>query len=197
MIRTESFTGAAAHTFIPDIARLRIEIFRSFPYLYEGDMEYEQDYLQTFMDAPDSVVVVAFDDAKVIGASTGLPLIHETDNVKQPWQLAGFEVDKVFYYGESVLQQEYRGRGLGVRFFEERESWARSLGRMEWLTFCAVVRSADHPARPLNYQPLDEFWHKRGFQAVPGLLCRMDWQDVGQAAASSKALQFWRKPIGN
>jgi hypothetical protein len=37
-------------------------------------MNYEEKYLAGYFACPDSIVVLAFDDAKLIGASTGLPL---------------------------------------------------------------------------------------------------------------------------
>lgn len=46
-------------THIADLARLRIEIFREFPYLYDGDRDYEQKYLATYLNCPQSVVVLA------------------------------------------------------------------------------------------------------------------------------------------
>ena len=35
-------TGAALDPMLPAIARLRIEVFRAWPYLYDGSAEYEQ-----------------------------------------------------------------------------------------------------------------------------------------------------------
>lgn len=45
MIRMELFIGVVVYSFILDIVCLRIEVFWSFFYLYEGDMEYEWEYL--------------------------------------------------------------------------------------------------------------------------------------------------------
>ena len=41
-IRIERWSGAALEQYIPDLARLRIEVFRDFPYLYDGDYDYEK-----------------------------------------------------------------------------------------------------------------------------------------------------------
>lgn len=194
-IRISAVSGAIAAPYIPELARLRIEVFRKFPYLYDGDMNYEKEYLQTLLKAPGSVIVLAFDGDQVIGASTGLPMEHETDNIQRPWQEAGYETQRIFYFGESVLQENYRGRGIGVRFFEEREKWARQLARIEWLTFCGVVRPDDHPLRPKDYVPLDRFWKNRGFTPTEGLICRMEWKDLDQARETSKPLHFWVKAL--
>ena len=68
--------GEAAKPFIPSLAALRIQVFREYPYLYEGDLSYEEKYLQDYSRIPDSVVVLALDGERVVGASTALPLMN-------------------------------------------------------------------------------------------------------------------------
>ncbi|MEK9766417.1 MAG: GNAT family N-acetyltransferase, partial [Thalassolituus sp.] len=66
MIRITTAHGSDIATFLDDIAALRIQVFREFPYLYEGTAEYEKNYLQTYLDCPDSVAVLAWDDERLI-----------------------------------------------------------------------------------------------------------------------------------
>lgn len=189
-----AFTGQTALNYIEELAALRIEVFREFPYLYDGDMAYERSYLQAFLAAPDAVLVLVFDEDVVVGASTGLPMAHETPNIQKPFLENGYDIKKVFYYGESVLKKDYRGRGLGLAFFEEREAHARRLERFEWLCFCGVQRAEEHPRRPAGYVPLDRFWQKRGFERTD-MICEMSWQDLDETTESPKSLQFWQKRI--
>ena len=135
-IRIERYSGAALQRYISELARLRIEVFRDFPYLYDGDYDYEKKYLQLYIDTPESVVVLAFDGDKVVGASTAIPMKYETDQLKKPFLEHGYNLDDVFYYSESVLNKDYRGLGLGVRFFEQREAHAEDLGGFKYITFC-------------------------------------------------------------
>ena len=44
-IRVAPLTGAAIIPALPALARLRITVFRDWPYLYDGAMTYEQGYL--------------------------------------------------------------------------------------------------------------------------------------------------------
>ncbi|MEZ5040112.1 MAG: GNAT family N-acetyltransferase [Saprospiraceae bacterium] len=194
-MHTQPFTSTAALPYLEHLAQLRIQVFRDFPYLYEGDMGYEMDYLQTYIHAPDSVIVIAFDGEKVVGASTGIPMAFEPENIQLPWREQGYDIDKVFYYGESVLLKGYRGRGIGVQFFEHRERWARQLGRFDIATFCGVVRPDDHPDRPPDFVPLDDFWRKRGFTKTKDLVCYISWLDVNEEQESAKPLHFWYKRI--
>ena len=189
-------TGAALNDYLDDVARLRIEVFRDFPYLYDGSMDNERHYLQTYVRCPQAVVVVAFAEGQVVGASTAIPLQFEEDNFKRPFVEHGYDPQDVFYCAESVLRKDYRGRGLGVRFFDEREAHARELGSFRYYAFCSVVRPSDHPLRPQGYQPLDAFWHKRGYQKHPGLCANYVWKDIDQGNETSKPLEFWLKSNG-
>jgi GNAT superfamily N-acetyltransferase len=192
-ITVERVTGAALTRAIPDLARLRIQVFREWPYLYDGDADYERRYLAGYAEAPGSVIVVAQDGARVIGASTGLPLAAEPENVTLPFRERGLDVGRYFYFGESVLEKAYRGRGIGVRFFIEREAHAEALGRYDTTCFCAVER----PARPKDAMPLDAFWRRRGYEKDPTLVAHFSWKDLGDAEASRKPMGFWLKRIGS
>lgn len=193
--RFERLTGSRLEQALPELARLRIEVFRDFPYLYDGSAAYEERYLRTYLDEPEAVVVGCFLDDRVIGAATALPMRGEPEAVRRPLAEAGYDTDRIFYFGESVLEKAYRGRGIGVRFFQEREAAARESGRYDHAVFCAVVRPDDHPARPRDYQPLDRFWRKRGFARIEGLSCRFSWTDVGDQQESTKAMSYWVKQI--
>lgn len=54
-------SGEELEKYLPDLARLRIQIFREYPYLYEGSEEYEQRYLQTYIASGAAMAVLAFD----------------------------------------------------------------------------------------------------------------------------------------
>lgn len=196
-LTVQRFSGEDLSRYLDAVAGLRIEIFREFPYLYDGDMTYERHYLQTYVKCPEAVVVVAFADGEVVGASTAIPMAAEEDSFQKPFIDAGYDPTRVFYCAESVLRRDYRGRGLGVRFFEEREAHARELGGFDHYVFCAVQRPADHPLRPAGYEPLDRFWEKRGYRKHPELRAQYAWKDVDQTAQTSKTLEFWVKSIAS
>ncbi len=192
-IRT--FTGDAVAPYLDDVARLRIDVFRAFPYLYDGDVGYEAGYLATYARSPESLFVLAFDGARVVGASTGIPLADETAAFRQPFVERGIALGSVFYFGESVLLPEYRGQGLGHRFFDEREGYAHRLDRFDTTAFCAVVRADDDPRRPAGYRPNDAFWTKRGYVRQPGMRCAIEWKEVGADAPSIQQLAFWLRAL--
>lgn len=181
--------------YIDDLARLRIKIFHEYPYLYEGDMDYEKWYLQTYVDCADSVMIVAMDGTKVVGASTAIPLKHALKEFQQPFAEHGFNIETIFYYGESLLLAEYRGHGMGKQFFQERERMARKSGDYTIAAFCAVERGANDPKRPDNYKALDAFWQRQGFVKRPELCAYVPWKEIGETTESIKPMVFWLKNL--
>ncbi len=192
-IRIERKSGTALIEHISDLARLRIEVFRDFPYLYDGDFEYEKKYLQTYIDCPESVIVLAFYGDEVVGASTAMPMKNETAEIQKPFLENGYNLDEVFYCSESVLNKNYRGLGIGVKFFDEREAHAAELGGFKHITFCCVERPIDHPRRPANHVPLDAFWNKRGYVKHPELHTEYVWKDLDDIEETAKPMTFWLK----
>ena len=193
-VRIELLTGSAIGLVLDDLARLRIAVFRDFPYLYDGDLDYETWYLGRFAAAPDAMVVGAFADEQLVGAATTLPLIHEHGDFQPPFRAHGINPAHVFYLAESVLLPAWRGRGIGHAFFDARKAAGRQLG-FETAAYCAVVRPADHPLRPADYRPLDAFWRKRGYRPVEGLTTHFPWKDLSEAAETAKPMQFWSKAL--
>jgi hypothetical protein len=103
---------------INDIARLRIDIFREYPYLYDGNVEYETRYLRKFSDTPHSVIVVFKEGDDIVGAITGLPLSCESESVKAPWLSLKRDISRVYYFSENLLYPQYRGKLCGHPPFE-------------------------------------------------------------------------------
>lgn len=194
-VHARRLAGGELGPWLDAVARLRIAVFRDWPYLYAGDLAYERDYLQAYARSPESVFVLAFDGDEVVGASTGLPLADDTDAFQRPFRESGRAVDDVFYFGESVLLPAYRGLGLGHRFFDEREAHARALGRFAWTGFCAVDRDPADPRRPAGHRGNEAFWTKRGYVRQPGLTVHLAWQEIGEPAATEKPLTFWLRPL--
>jgi len=193
-LRVELARGREAEPYLAEVAALRIAVFRDFPYLYAGDLAYEREYLAAYTRSPDSIFVLALDGDKVIGASTGLPLADETAAFQAPFITRGLSVADVFYFGESVLLPDYRGRRLGHAFFDQREAHARALGRFAMTAFASVDRAADDPRQPAAHRTNDAFWHKRGYARQPNMQMQLNWEEIG-VGDIPHALTFWLRPL--
>lgn len=193
-MKVEVLTEKALEAALDDVARLRITVFRAFPYLYDGDFDYEREYLQTYRDSLGAVLVGAFDGDRLVGAATGAPMEDHAGDFTAAFADTGHVLTEIFYCAESVLLPEYRGRGIGHRFFDLREAHGRALGR-RFSAFCGVVRPADHPLRPEGYAPLDPFWRKRGYAPLAGAVAQFRWKDIDQDDETAKPLQFWMRSL--
>ena len=207
-IRVEPLTGDALSPHLDALSALRIEVFRAWPYLYDGDLAYERDYLAEFAANPGAIIVAAFDEDRMIGAATAAPLDGHTRAFVPLFEAHGLDPARIFYCGESVLAVPYRGLGLGHAFFDLREAHAHALNAaattggpnrqgtdgsasnaserhpkrsFSQSVFCGVIRDANDPRMPVGYRPLDPFWRKRGYQPIAGLVGTLGWREVNQA----------------
>lgn len=194
-ITARALTSGALVDALPALAELRMTVFRDWPYLYDGSIAYEREYLAKFAAASGAVCIAAYDGDRMVGASTGGPLVETDQEFIAPFEKAGYDTRSVFYCGESVLLTTHRGHGLGHVFFDGREAHARKLGGFAWSSFCRVVRPDDHPLKPKDYRALDEFWRKRGYAPAPGIIASYEWKDVDQPIATMHPMQFWLRTL--
>ncbi|MEZ4368280.1 MAG: GNAT family N-acetyltransferase [Kofleriaceae bacterium] len=195
-VRVERLRGAAVAPIVDALAALRIGVFRDYPYLYDGTVAYEARYLAGYAADPRALVVAAFDGDALVGASTALPARGHDPTIAEALAGGGLDPDRVYYFGESVLDARYRGRGLGHVFFDHREAVAAELGS-PITAFCAVDRAVDDPRRPAGYRPLDELWRRRGYRRLDGVQASMSWREVGDpptAPERAHTLTFWIRP---
>ncbi len=190
MLEYATLTRSAVAGQLDAVARLRISIFQDYPYLYAGSLAYENEYLSKLAQSEKGVIVTARIGEMIVGAATGMPLDDEHDALKQCFRDRAMATDDIYYFAESLLLPRYRRQGAGHKFFDMREAWARELGYKK-AVFCTVVRPDDHPARPRNYKPLDQFWTKRGYSVMAGYVAQFPWKEIGGHVESTKPMQFW------
>lgn len=191
-LRTVHLVGKEIQQILPELGALRIQVFRDFPYLYEGNLAYEENYLQIYTSSEESIVVGIYDDNRLIGATSGIPLMQETTEIQKAFISTNISVETVFYFGESIILPAYRGKGLGHLFFDKREQHALKLGYTT-TAFCSVIRPEKHPLKPVNYRDNSVFWSKRNYLPQDGMICQMSWLDRGETEETVKDLQFWIK----
>lgn len=187
-------TGAAIADVLDDLATLRLDIFPEYPYLYQGRREDELTYLATYAEAPDACVILAYDGNCVVGAATGMPLIHEDARMLDAFAGAAFPLNEVYYVGELLFRPAYRNCGLGRKLLGRFESHIRSLGRCRTLTCATVERPDDHPLRPREYIPITRFLARTGFTRLPGVTTHFMWRET-DGIVRDHPMQFWSKEL--
>lgn len=191
-LKTHCLQGKAIFPYIKDIAQLRITIFKEYPYLYEGNYEYEMNYLQSYINSLESTFILILDGDKVIGASTAIPLKDAAIEFQKPFLEKNIELHRVFYFGESVLKPAYRSQGIYKIFFKEREHAGRK-GKYDIFAFCAVERPINHPLKPKSYKDLNLVWEHFGYKKHPEIVAYLPWKEINETEESNKPLIFWLK----
>ncbi len=185
---------AARVAALPDLARLRIAVFREWPYLYDGTLDFEARYLSHFIEEDGAVLVVARDGRAIVGMATASPMAGQDEELREPFARAGHDVSRLYYFGESVLLPGYRGAGVGHAFFDHREAGARAAGARA-ACFCGVIRPADHPLRPEAARDLGPFWRTRGYAPVEGMIAQYSWKDVAHDVETFHPKQYWHRAL--
>ena len=189
------FAGAAMRSWLPALARLRVAVFRDWPYLYDGAAETGQAEPSALARSPRGGLAVAFDGTEPVGCASCLPLADAEAVIQAPFRAAGRDPARYCHFGEAVLLARYRGQGIGVTFFRQREAHARQNADADYACFCAIDRPPDHPLRPAGAVPLDGFWQRRGYTHHPELACTLRWKQVDTAERVEQRLSFWIKPL--
>ena len=193
--KVRAYKGPEAKNHIDSIADLRIRLFRDFPYLYDGNMEYEKDYLERYFQSNNAKVFLLFYKKNIIGATTCLPLNEEAEMIRKPFEDAGLMVEEYFYFGESIIERIYRGKGLGKLFFKYREQEALSHNNIKYSCFCSIKRENGHPKTPGSYRPLDGFWASMEYKYQPNLYTTMYWKETETSKEVPHRMEFWIKQL--
>jgi GNAT superfamily N-acetyltransferase len=191
---TKLLQGEQASEVIPDIARLRLSIFREYPYLYDGKSEDEYRYLRLYAETPDAFVITVSDSELIIGAATGIPLHCEHRELIDPFASSPYPVDKIYYVGELLFMPEYRNQGLGLSLIAMITDQVRSLGNYSYLTCATLLRPDEHPLRPEGYAPIDRFLARTGFSLLPGVTTSFSWKET-DGVVRDHQMQFWLKEL--
>ena len=195
-LRIERIAPSALPDLLRTITDIRMQVFSAWPYLYDGNLDDEDEYLRHFQRDPKTVVIGAWDGMDLVGVSTASRWETHPENLLSslPGDWSKVPVTEILYLAESVLYASHRGRGAGKAFFDAREAFAQEIGR-RYVAFAAVVRAHDDPQKPADYRDLAPWWRRLGYRPVPGALCSMIWKDHGREQAELHHLQVWIKKL--
>jgi len=84
-LQIHKLTGAGLESALKDLAQLRIEVFRDFPYLYDGTLAYEEGYMAGLAGARDAIVAAAEEDGRIVGCATGSALAGHHEEFAAPF----------------------------------------------------------------------------------------------------------------
>lgn len=196
-LNSKRLVGPEIKSVLAELANLRMQIFFEYPYLYEGDLDYEMNYLSRYLKSSNSFFFGLWDQDQLIGATTGLPLVDEDPEFQKPFLDQNIDIKNIYYFGESLLHSDYRGQKIGHLFFDERENFAVLTHHFMTTCFCSVKRPENHPLKPKNYRSHHQFWNQRGYILQKDLIAKYDWKDRNENHESTKNLEFWTRDWKN
>jgi Acetyltransferase (GNAT) family len=173
------FQGKEIEPFLDELAKARIKQFRYYPYLYQGNMEYEKAYLKPYIANEDGLLLAAFDGDKMIGFVTGIPLMSSSEiiqDAENQFAKVGYDARKLYYLGEVIIAPQYRNYGIGHKFIKPIESKILELG---YQGACGLIvdRPEDHPLRPKDFPNLKLYAQSLGYISI-GITSELAWPTI-------------------
>ncbi len=194
-ITVRILTGDDARHHGQKIAGFRNDMFREFPYLYEGSDTNEQEYLDICFRSSQSVILLIYAGEKCVGFSSIIPLEEEINEIKAPFIAADIDMNQYLYIGEFMVLPAYRkGIKLAQSVADFYEDYAHRLGRKN-LVFMTVQRPNDHPMRPANYRSLEPLWRHRGYQKRDDMCVHLSWAQIPTGLDEKNHLDIWEKSL--
>ncbi|MBP1932225.1 GNAT family N-acetyltransferase [Ammoniphilus resinae] len=198
MITFERLIGKEIEPYVEQFAWFRLNDFKEFPYLYDGNLEHERENFQKYMDEEQSLLIVAKDGEKVIAVSTGIPFDSPFMGKESAdlFLQNGLNPKDFYYFAETIILPEYRGQAIGRDLYKMKEDFAREMGYKE-VCFIAVEREEDHPLRPDTYKSPKNFWGHLGYEKLD-ISVSFEYPTIqasGKTEMASNLMFFWKKKI--
>ncbi len=200
MFKLTILKGEQIKPLTPALARLRINLFREYPYLYDGNIKYESDYLREYAKEPYSMLHMVHYNDEIVALFSGMPLSCKSSivlDLKNAMLENGHEnIDKYYYYGEILIVPEFRHYGLFNLLFTSMDYEAKLLGFSD-ACLLTVEREDSHPLKSLDYVPTDALWQTRGYKRS-GLIVNFDWPTIfpnGETKDIKNPMAAWNAVI--
>lgn len=190
----KTFSGNEARRYSQQMASVYINIFKEFPYLYEGSIvECEKDYLERYFISKHSIISLVFNGERIIGASASLPL-DAVEEIKSAFLKKQVDTRKFLYIGGTVIEEPFRNLKLIKKISRSHETHARNNGYSQ-IAFVAVRRDPSHPLRPIGYRPLEPIWQHLGYALIEGIEVRDKWKQIDTHQEEENSLDIWGKSV--
>jgi GNAT superfamily N-acetyltransferase len=187
--------GREIQKYINDIAVLRITVFREYPYLYDGDMPTEVDYLSGYSSSKNSVLIFVKDGEKTVGAVSGKPLADMEELLLVPFAQHHLSVQDIFYLGEIMLLKEYRGKGIGYQLYRKFEDVVKQKKQYQKMAIAEIGRQDQDPRKPKNYIPGRVFWQRLGYIEYPEMIIQVLYKETDNAENIPHSLIYSLKDL--
>ena len=198
-VTVEIYVGKDSADYIEAVSRLRIQIFKEYPYLYEGELDYERRYMQGYTSDDKAMIAIARVDGILAGVSTGIPLVSDSEIVsdaKKVFSQENIDIGDFYYYGEVIVLPEFRGQGITTKLYSSQNDLIKTWG-FKHVCILTVLIYEHHPLKPLTYRSPDGMWQHLGFFRNK-LSVDYHWPTIQPDSSVkdvSNTLEFWTMPL--
>lgn len=198
-VTIEIVTGRDIANYINAIADFRINIFKEYPYLYEGNIDAEYDYLKNYLTNNQSILVIAKSQKKIIGLATGVPVMSDfplLQGVRDEYLRRNIDPSLYYYYGEVIIDKNFRGKKIGSKL---RQLMDEKIKTWNFHNVCVftVIREKEHALRPKNYIDMEKILEHLGFQRS-GYEIHCKWPTIinkDKVEIIENTMELWEKRI--
>ncbi|MDX8430405.1 MAG: GNAT family N-acetyltransferase [Candidatus Algichlamydia australiensis] len=190
-----SLQGKEILPYLRELARLRMVVFKEWPYLYDGSYDGEEKYLQIYAETQNALFILAIEGGTVIGAVTGIPVSESMEEVQEVFLKKNLPMNKVYYLGEIMLLKEFRNKGTGKKMYLAFEKFLKELKKFEKVVLCEIFRDKSDKRMPTEYKSLTTFWESLGYKRLPNLEASFSYKEMGLSKESSHAMHFHEKNL--
>jgi hypothetical protein len=193
-LEIKSLDGESAREFFNEIAQIRIDLFREFPYLYDGSIEYEREYLETYFKSKNSKIILGLDKGKIVAFSSSISLNEEIEEIKAPFLNRNLDISQYHYIGEVMIKNEYRNLSLPLEFERIHKEFATQKGHSK-LVFMTVRRELNDISRPYKYKDPEKLWRYIGYKILDNMNIEMSWKRIDTGKDENNVLDIWQKNL--
>lgn len=199
VIEIEMKLGKEIAPFVDDVGKIRLDLFKEYPYLYAGDLAGERKYLSLYTLDPHSILAIAKVNEQFAGISIGTPLLGKANlfpDAKQLFESIQLKAAECYYYGDVLILKPYRGLSIVTKFFHKQDVLIKSWG-YKYACSMTVIREEDHPLKPKNYQSDDAIGKHFGYTKT-AIKIKVNWptmQPDYSVKNMDNELVFWVKKL--
>lgn len=195
-IKIEKMQGTQIDPYLAEIIQFVTKMYRDYPYLYNGDDAGYQQYLNTYAQAKEGVIFVAFDGKKIVGVASGMPMADSRDIFKPTLVRHGYSIKNIYYIGEFGVSPEYHGKGIESTLMSKMEQFIKEHKQYNTISLWELnPASSSQTQRAPTHFPNGIFLQNNGFAYHPELNFIVHWTNINEKHESPHLAVYWLKDL--
>jgi len=178
------YKGRAAHEYCDTLIEMGDRIWKEYPYFWVPDISPagREDQVGFYKRSLAMIAVVArTSSGDIVGLTVGLPLkdYRSPDIFNAADELTTLiknPADTCFYIAETMVEKQWRHKGIASKLYEALEAEVQTLGLYQGITRL-IAEHPDHHLKPEKLDHRPEHLEKMGYVKT-GFLVHLPWNTV-------------------